>query len=383
MEPYLHNIADYLAASDLVVCRAGAGAITEICAAGKPAIVIPKRGLPGDHQEHNAIRLAEHNGCEVIFERKRADGIDFVDPEEFLAILDRLIGRPQRLEALAANSRQNFHANFPEIILGAVRGVLNGSRMDYIPNVVEPRSVQILKQVDLLVEFLRKQPSDSFFRRLYSIKMEECLESPDWKTINNGVKLIGALKRMDRLPDLIRHFQSGNGFMRRNVLRALDHLGKCVPEIPGLLDRALEDPYFEVRAMAFALAGRYAVELRGNAPLVARMKARMSGRLGFYERLEALRVLPSFLPITEYMKIADRFRFCENARLRQSILDGIRIALRSGRICSGDIDATRQFINEMLITTSDFAPQFSIRASFVELHRALSDRTRTEAEPRP
>jgi hypothetical protein len=233
------------------------------------------------------------------------------------------------------------------------------------------------------VDFLRKQPPDSFFRRLYSIKMDEYLESPNWKTVNNGIKLIGALQRMDRLPDLVRHFHSGNGFMRRNALRALDHIGICIPEIPGLLDRALDDPYFEVRAMAFSLAGRFAAELRENAALVAHMRAKMSGRLDFDVRLEALRVLPSFLPITEYMKIADRFRFCENARLRQSILDGIRIALKSGRICAGDIDATRQFINEMLITTSDFAPQFSIRASFVELHRALSDRTSTEAEPRP
>jgi hypothetical protein len=319
----------------------------------------------------------------VVFERRPPSGIDFVDRAEFLSILHRLMSRPVRMDTLASNSRQNFHAKFAEIIVGTIRSVLNGSRMDYVPNVVEPRSVQILKQVDLLVEFLRKQPPDSFYRRLYSIKMEEYLQSPNWQTVNSGIKLIGALQRMDRVDDLVRHFHSGNGFMRRNVLRALDHLGTCVPEIPGLLGRALDDPYFEVRAMAFAVAGRYAAQLRDNEHLVRHMKERMSGRQQFDVKLQALRVLPSFLPIGEYMKLADRFRFCENARLRQAILDGIRIALNTGRICAGDVDATSQFINEMLITTSDFAPQFSIRASFVELHRALSERARAEGEPHP
>jgi UDP-N-acetylglucosamine--N-acetylmuramyl-(pentapeptide) pyrophosphoryl-undecaprenol N-acetylglucosamine transferase len=383
LQPYLHNLAEYLAACDLVVCRAGAGAITEICAAAKPAIVIPKRGLPGDHQEHNAIRLAENDGCEVVFERRRPDGVDFVDPAEFLAILERIVSRPQRLQMLAASASQNFHAKFSEIILETVRGVLGSRPMDYVPNVVEPRSVQILKQVDLLVEFLRKQPAGSFYRRLYGIKMEEYLQASDWKTINNGIKLIGALQRADRIPDLVRHFDSGNGFMRRNVLRALDHLGICVPEVPGLLTRALSDPYFEVRAAAFAVAGRYAPELRDHEELGQQMRARMCGRLHFDERLQALHVLPSYLPIADYMKLADRFRFCENARLRQAILDGIRIALNRGRIGAGDMETTRRFINEMLITTSDFVPQFSIRTSFVELHRALSEKIRTEAEPRP
>ena len=50
------NIVDYQKAADLIISRAGAGAISEISALGKASVLIPKRGLPGDHQELNAIK---------------------------------------------------------------------------------------------------------------------------------------------------------------------------------------------------------------------------------------------------------------------------------------------------------------------------------------
>ena len=53
---FIHNMGDYYAATDLVICRGGAGSLVEVCANGVASISIPKANLPGDHQAVNRIR---------------------------------------------------------------------------------------------------------------------------------------------------------------------------------------------------------------------------------------------------------------------------------------------------------------------------------------
>ena len=56
---FLDPMSDGMAAADLVVARAGAITIAEICAWGLPSILIPLPTAAADHQTHNAIALAE------------------------------------------------------------------------------------------------------------------------------------------------------------------------------------------------------------------------------------------------------------------------------------------------------------------------------------
>ncbi len=70
---YLDPIADAYAAADVVVCRAGAGTLAEVQACGLPAVVVPKSGLPGDHQTANAGALAEAGAARVLRERPERD----------------------------------------------------------------------------------------------------------------------------------------------------------------------------------------------------------------------------------------------------------------------------------------------------------------------
>ncbi len=63
-----------LSASDLVISRAGAGAIFEVAAFGKPTILIPLDGAANDHQKSNAYeytenaRLPDGQGAAVVIE---------------------------------------------------------------------------------------------------------------------------------------------------------------------------------------------------------------------------------------------------------------------------------------------------------------------------
>jgi UDP-N-acetylglucosamine--N-acetylmuramyl-(pentapeptide) pyrophosphoryl-undecaprenol N-acetylglucosamine transferase len=54
------------AAADVVVSRAGALSISEICLAGKPAIFVPSPNVAEDHQTKNANTLVEHKAAMMI-----------------------------------------------------------------------------------------------------------------------------------------------------------------------------------------------------------------------------------------------------------------------------------------------------------------------------
>lgn len=65
------GFADLLAASDLVVSRAGAGAVAEIAATGRPAILVPGT-FAGGHQRDNAEPLVRAGAAVVLEEASLA-----------------------------------------------------------------------------------------------------------------------------------------------------------------------------------------------------------------------------------------------------------------------------------------------------------------------
>ena len=58
------NRMDYAyAAADIIVSRAGAGTISELCLVGKPVILVPSPNVAEDHQTRNALALSEKGSC--------------------------------------------------------------------------------------------------------------------------------------------------------------------------------------------------------------------------------------------------------------------------------------------------------------------------------
>ena len=61
------NRMDYAyAAADIIVSRAGAGTISELCLVGKPVILIPSPNVAEDHQTKNAKALSDKNAAILI-----------------------------------------------------------------------------------------------------------------------------------------------------------------------------------------------------------------------------------------------------------------------------------------------------------------------------
>jgi len=87
----------YLAA-DMVISRAGAGTISELCLVGKPAILVPSPNVAEDHQTRNARALQEKDAAILI-----RDGE--IDEKLFPAAVS-LMNDKERLAQLSENIRR-------------------------------------------------------------------------------------------------------------------------------------------------------------------------------------------------------------------------------------------------------------------------------------
>lgn len=68
LREYIYDMADVMAAADLVICRAGAATLGELCVLGKPSIIVPSPYVAENHQEKNARALEKQGACRVITE---------------------------------------------------------------------------------------------------------------------------------------------------------------------------------------------------------------------------------------------------------------------------------------------------------------------------
>ncbi len=56
------------AAADIIISRAGASSVSELCIVGKPVIFIPSPNVAEDHQTKNAKAVVDKNAAILIKE---------------------------------------------------------------------------------------------------------------------------------------------------------------------------------------------------------------------------------------------------------------------------------------------------------------------------
>jgi UDP-N-acetylglucosamine--N-acetylmuramyl-(pentapeptide) pyrophosphoryl-undecaprenol N-acetylglucosamine transferase len=61
--PFIDDMAAQLAQADLVLCRAGAVTVSELCAAGVPSVLVPLVVSTTSHQRDNARFMAQHGAA--------------------------------------------------------------------------------------------------------------------------------------------------------------------------------------------------------------------------------------------------------------------------------------------------------------------------------
>ncbi len=74
--PFIRDMAEAYAAADLVVSRAGALSVAEICVCGKASILIPSPNVAEDHQTKNALSLVKEEAAIMIPDSGAEAGLD-------------------------------------------------------------------------------------------------------------------------------------------------------------------------------------------------------------------------------------------------------------------------------------------------------------------
>lgn len=116
--PYISDMPRYLAAADVVISRAGAIAISEITALGKPSIIVPSPYVANNHQEYNARALEKKMACFVVLESE-------LQSDKLKVFLEKLIYDRDLYEKMSRNSKEIGKPEATENIGKIVEGFLS------------------------------------------------------------------------------------------------------------------------------------------------------------------------------------------------------------------------------------------------------------------
>lgn len=120
IKPYIYNMPEVLAASSLVVNRAGASLLAEITALGLPSILIPSPYVTNNHQEANARWLERQGASKVVLEKELAGDTLW---EEICHVM----AQDARREAMGQAALQHGHPKAAGRIAVELDKLVNGS----------------------------------------------------------------------------------------------------------------------------------------------------------------------------------------------------------------------------------------------------------------
>ena len=100
--PFIDDMPAAFAQADLVICRAGAGAVAELAAAGKPSILVPLPTAADQHQLRNAEALAHSGAARLVLDHEMDGGRLFEE-------VRKLSSEPATLQHMSTQARTFAH----------------------------------------------------------------------------------------------------------------------------------------------------------------------------------------------------------------------------------------------------------------------------------
>ena len=94
--------------ADLVISRAGASSISELCLLGKPSILVPSPNVAEDHQTHNAMALVNKQAALYV---KDANAITELIPLAMKTVVDA-----EQLKILGENAYKMAYKDSARVI---------------------------------------------------------------------------------------------------------------------------------------------------------------------------------------------------------------------------------------------------------------------------
>lgn len=105
------------AVADVIVSRAGAGTISELCVEGKATIFVPSPNVAEDHQRHNAMALVEKNAAMMV--------LDAEAREKLMETAEALLSDPEKIAHMEQNIIKLGKKNAAEEIAGEILKLCN------------------------------------------------------------------------------------------------------------------------------------------------------------------------------------------------------------------------------------------------------------------
>jgi UDP-N-acetylglucosamine--N-acetylmuramyl-(pentapeptide) pyrophosphoryl-undecaprenol N-acetylglucosamine transferase len=96
------------AAADIVVSRAGASSISELCLLGKPSILVPSPNVAEDHQTKNAQALSNQRAAILVTDKEAKD--------KLIGIALKTVADDTQLMSLGENAKKLAFLNSADVI---------------------------------------------------------------------------------------------------------------------------------------------------------------------------------------------------------------------------------------------------------------------------
>ncbi|ETN94988.1 UDP-N-acetylglucosamine-N-acetylmuramylpentapeptide N-acetylglucosamine transferase [Zhouia amylolytica] len=114
---FLNEMDKAYGAADVIISRAGASSVSELCIVGKPVIFIPSPNVAEDHQTKNAKSVADKGGALLINEKDLDN--------EFQQGFKALITSKDRMEELGVNIKKLALPDATKHIVDEIEIILN------------------------------------------------------------------------------------------------------------------------------------------------------------------------------------------------------------------------------------------------------------------
>jgi UDP-N-acetylglucosamine--N-acetylmuramyl-(pentapeptide) pyrophosphoryl-undecaprenol N-acetylglucosamine transferase len=114
--PFIENMAEQFAQSDLIVCRSGAITVAEVAAAGRAAIFVPFGAATDNHQLRNALGLQQIDAGRVIPQQE-------LTPERLTSEIFAFLDQPQRICEVEEHARALARPHAAHDIVDLLEGI--------------------------------------------------------------------------------------------------------------------------------------------------------------------------------------------------------------------------------------------------------------------
>ena len=105
---FISSMDNAYAAADIVVSRAGASSISELCLLGKPSILVPSPNVAEDHQTKNAQALSNQRAAILVTDKEAKD--------KLIGIALKTVADHTQLMSLGENAKKLAFLNSADVI---------------------------------------------------------------------------------------------------------------------------------------------------------------------------------------------------------------------------------------------------------------------------